>query len=121
MTIHQAKGLEFPVVFVYGLKNKKQVDSSIKLEEKLYKFRKNKPITKLSSDEKSEQDTIRRYYVAYSRAQYALIHLVPKTHFKTHSNNGDGYVGFIGKSVSKFLDYMPCLDNGQKPLTKWIR
>lgn len=96
MTVHQAKGLEFPFVFVYGLNLKTRSDDSILLEDAFSEFRKNPPLVDFTPEERSEHDLIRFYYVAYSRAKYALIHLVPKAHMKS------GNVGFIGKRLQKF-------------------
>ena len=83
MTVHQAKGLEFPFVFVYGLNQNPKPDFSILLEDALSRFRKNPSLISFDPNQRAEQDLIRFYYVAYSRAQYALIQLVPKNHFKS--------------------------------------
>ena len=83
MTVHQAKGLEFPFVFVYGLNQNPKPDFSILLEDALSRFRKNPSLISFNLNQRAEQDLIRFYYVAYSRAQYALIQLVPKNHFKS--------------------------------------
>ena len=88
MTVHQAKGLEFPFVFVYGLSQNPKPDFSILLEDALSRFRQNPSLISFSPNQRAEQDLIRFYYVAYSRAQYALIQLVPKNHFK----NGFGFM-----------------------------
>ncbi len=88
MTVHQAKGLEFPFVFVYGLSQNAKPDSSILLEDTLSLFRQNPSLISFNPKQRAEQDLIRFYYVAYSRAQYALIQLVPKNHFK----NGFGFM-----------------------------
>ncbi|ADC69068.1 UvrD/REP helicase [Methanocaldococcus sp. FS406-22] len=97
MTIHQAKGLEFPFVFVYGLRLKgdKPNESAI-IEEDLYKYRKIKYSINFTPLERTQQDLIRLYYVAYSRAKYALIHLVPRNHM------GSKGFGFIGNNFSLF-------------------
>lgn len=97
MTVHQAKGLEFPFVCVYGLKQKLRIDDSILLEDAFSDFRKNPPLVDFSPEERAEHDMIRFYYVAYSRAKYALIHIIPNAHF------ADDYLGFIGKKTQKFL------------------
>lgn len=98
MTVHQAKGLEFPFVFVYGLKQNLRSDDSILLEDAFSDFRKNPPLVDFSPEERAEHDMIRFYYVAYSRAKYALIHIVPKAHLSS------GYLGFIGKRLKKFQE-----------------
>jgi DNA helicase-2/ATP-dependent DNA helicase PcrA len=96
MTVHQAKGLEFPFVFVYGLNQNSGPDSSVLLEDALSRFRQNPPFVSFTPGQRAEQDLIRFYYVAYSRAQYALIHLVPGAHFK----NG---FGFMNRDTGRFL------------------
>lgn len=95
MTVHQAKGLEFPFVFVYGLSKNPKPDASILLEDSMSHFRQNPPFINFNPNQRAEQDLIRFYYVAYSRAQYALIHLVPQAHFKS------GF-GFINQSTNSF-------------------
>jgi DNA helicase-2/ATP-dependent DNA helicase PcrA len=98
MTVHQAKGLEFPFIFVYGLNLRPRNDDSILLEDAFSEFRKNPPLVDFTPEERAEHDLIRFYYVAYSRAKYALIHLVPDAHRKS------GNLGFIGKRLQKFED-----------------
>jgi DNA helicase-2/ATP-dependent DNA helicase PcrA len=99
MTVHQAKGLQFDFVFVYGLSNEPHPGSTIKLEKELSQFRKNSSSAiRFNEVQKAEQDLVRFYFVAYSRPKYALIHLVPKAHI-----NNDK-VGFINKSVRTFRD-----------------
>ncbi len=95
MTVHQAKGLEFPFVFVYGFNQNAEPDSSISLEDSLSQFRENPSFINFTPNQRAKQDLIRFYYVAYSRPEYALIHLVPKTHLK----NG---LGFMNQSISSF-------------------
>lgn len=80
MTIHQSKGLEFPFVFVHGLSSWKPSTNDIVFERTL-RSASSKSISKLSSNEISEmaeQDVARMFYVAYSRAQYALTLLIQK-------------------------------------------
>jgi DNA helicase-2/ATP-dependent DNA helicase PcrA len=79
MTIHQAKGLEFPFVFVDTLTEGDDVDdfepsSEHELEEELARF----PIDDRdfeygSAGDRALRDLVRKYYVAYSRAQYGLV------------------------------------------------
>jgi len=95
MTVHQAKGLQFPFVFVYGLNQTPSQESSVRLEDDLSQFRQNPSLLGFNQQQRTEQDLIRFYYVAYARAQYALIHLVPQAHF------GDGF-GFAGQDVHRF-------------------
>ena len=80
MTIHQSKGLEFPFVFVHGLSSWKPNENDIVFERTL-RSTSSKSISKPSSNEISEmakQDVARMFYVAYSRAQYALTLLIKK-------------------------------------------
>ena len=58
MTVHQAKGLEFPFVFVYGLKQSPKTDSSILLEDSLSQFRQNLSFINFSPKQRGEQDLI---------------------------------------------------------------
>jgi DNA helicase-2/ATP-dependent DNA helicase PcrA len=75
MTVHQAKGLEFPVVFVARTDEEAEPGSQHIIEEETSQFRKS--VTPASNvDQKAGEDLIRFYYVAYSRAQYALILLL---------------------------------------------
>ena len=74
MTIHQAKGLEFPFVIVGQLGNKGSVGTAQILEQQLAPFRQDLYLrTTRSADLLALEDDIRLLYVAYSRAQYALI------------------------------------------------
>ena len=95
MTIHQAKGLEFPIVFVYRLCDTPSPDAAA-LEELLNEFRNNPPDTIFNISDRAQQDMIRLFYVAYSRAKYALIHLVPKTHQRREC------LGFPNRSFREF-------------------
>ena len=88
MTIHQSKGLEFDFVFVYRLNKPLRESAAVFLEDILFPFRETKPVVRFTPNERNEQDLIRMYYVAYSRAKYALIHLVP-------SNQEKPAAGFI--------------------------
>ena len=98
MTVHQAKGLEFDIVFVYGLNREPRPNSSTLLEEALSQFRNDPPIIEFSAEQRAEQDLVRFYFVAYSRPKYALIHLVPRAHLKNDK------VGFINKNARNFQE-----------------
>jgi DNA helicase II / ATP-dependent DNA helicase PcrA len=87
MTVHQAKGLQFPFVFVYGLTpnvNFLKPDSSVMLESELQPFRKNRygGAGTFTPEQRVQQDLVRFYYVAYSRAQYALVLLSTQANAK---------------------------------------
>ncbi|ABR55822.1 UvrD/REP helicase [Methanococcus aeolicus Nankai-3] len=74
MTVHQAKGLEFPFVFVYLQKWQNKANDGAILEREFAEFTDFKRISTIPR-KKTFQDIIRFHYVAYSRAQYGLIHL----------------------------------------------
>lgn len=75
MTIHQSKGLEFPFVFVGHCNSKAQISSAHHLEDELgrYPIHQARSFTRPSATDRADLDLIRQYYVAYSRAEYALI------------------------------------------------
>jgi len=80
MTIHQSKGLEFPVVFVGSLHKKFPVQKQI--DRDLLPFSKRGPYE--TEKQMTEFDRLRHYYVAFSRAQKLLIlttHNMPKKWF----------------------------------------
>ena len=85
MTIHQAKGLEFPFVIVGQLGNKGKPGSAQILEQDLAPFRQDiyQRMTR-SADLLALEDDIRLLYVAYSRAQYGLILAGTSTQIKSH-------------------------------------
>jgi DNA helicase-2/ATP-dependent DNA helicase PcrA len=100
MTIHQSKGLEFPIVFVYGLSPGREDEVAPELENAFLKFRKNMPanLPPLSQSQKAKQDIIRLFYVAYSRAQYALILMAKSSEYR---KPGIGFGGSSSWSVFK--------------------
>jgi DNA helicase-2/ATP-dependent DNA helicase PcrA len=74
MTIHQAKGLEFPFVFVAQLGGRGSVGASQILERDLAPFRQDLYLRSARTPNLlALEDDIRLLYVAYSRAQIALI------------------------------------------------
>ena len=75
MTVHQAKGLEFPIVFVARTDEVAKPDYQHIIEEETEQFRKS-TIPKSSALQRAREDLIRFYYVAYSRARFALILLL---------------------------------------------
>ncbi|MFA4849530.1 MAG: ATP-dependent helicase [Methanoregula sp.] len=96
MTVHQAKGLEFPFVFVFGLDDTPRVDSTIRLEEELIPYRIVPSFVNLTPVQKAAQDLIRFYFVAYSRPQYALIHIIPLRHRKkSYGYANQDYVNYF--------------------------
>jgi DNA helicase-2/ATP-dependent DNA helicase PcrA len=80
MTIHQAKGLEFPVVVVGSLSN--QLQSPKKIDRDLGPFYHRPPFE--PENRMTLFDRMRLHYVAFSRPQKLLVltaHETPKKHF----------------------------------------
>ena len=77
MTVHQAKGLEFPFVFISRMDEDFGTEAQHRLEEEFSLFR-YRVYPLMPAIERAKQDLIRFYFVAYSRAQYALVMMVPK-------------------------------------------
>ena len=97
MTVHQAKGLEFSFVFVSRMDEKFNTEAQHRLEEDFAQFRRHVyPL--MPAIERAKQDLIRFYYVAYSRAQYALVMMVPKE--KLFPGEAEGkYLSLGGKDL----------------------
>jgi len=70
MTVHQAKGLEFPVVFASDLDSEPWTSGTYWLEEQLRPYAEISPTG--SKETRAERDEVRRFYVAYSRAEEDL-------------------------------------------------
>lgn len=80
MTIHQAKGLEFPVVIVDSLD--KQISSAKQVDRDLEPFYRRPQFEPF--DRITQFDRMRLHYVAFSRAEKILVltaHEEPKDHF----------------------------------------
>ena len=95
MTIHQSKGLEFPIVFVYGLSNSRKKDDTSAYLESVFDRYKSKIVmtpNNFTDEQRTKQDVIRLFYVAYSRAQYALILLAKNSEYTKPG------IGFGGNS-----------------------
>lgn len=84
MTIHQAKGLQFPFVFVGHMGEDPDVSTAHQLETQLAPFPTNpaRTFARLPEQTRAELDMIRQYYVAYSRAQWALVLMGTTAQFK---------------------------------------
>ena len=85
MTIHQSKGLEFPFVIVAQLGDKGRVGAAQRLEHELAPFRNDLyPRSAQPPADLAIEDDIRLLYVAYSRAEYALILVATPAQLKNH-------------------------------------
>jgi superfamily I DNA/RNA helicase len=71
MTVHQAKGLEFPVVVVDNLGDSPRVGTDNLTEDFLAEWSPRRVIG--TAAQRAEQDLIRRFYVAFSRAKNLLV------------------------------------------------
>ena len=87
MTIHQSKGLQFPFVFVGSLSGGARVSLSHRMESLFSNYPENAArVFRLPKEElRAEMDLIRQFYVAYSRAVYALILLGTESQFRSKS------------------------------------
>ena len=92
MTVHQAKGLEFPFVFVSNLVPDKRVGAELQLEDTMRQFQTNPSLSGLTNRERADQDWIRFFYVAYSRAIYSLVLLTTADEFEKQGIGFGGYV-----------------------------
>jgi DNA helicase-2/ATP-dependent DNA helicase PcrA len=99
MTIHQSKGLEFPVVFVGGMSEKMKGNKTLARLEELFRELLIYPYREPELLELADQ--IRKFYVAYSRSMYALILLNPEG-----SRRG---VGFPEESMSSLENFKELL------------
>jgi DNA helicase-2/ATP-dependent DNA helicase PcrA len=83
MTMHQSKGLQFPFVFVGHIGQDWDTSATHRLETELGQFPGNpaRAFPRPSEDLRAELDLIRQYYVAYSRAQNALVLVGTKAQF----------------------------------------
>jgi DNA helicase-2/ATP-dependent DNA helicase PcrA len=87
MTMHQSKGLEFPFVFVGHMGEGPKVGKSHCLETLFSAYPANpaRCFPRRPEIERAEMDLVRQYYVAYSRAEYALIFLGTTAQFNKES------------------------------------
>lgn len=106
LTIHASKGLEFPIVIVYNYSANLPAPRDEHYLEELFS------ITKVpsSKEDRALQDAIRKYYVAYSRAQYALIMVSeddrgvkPPQAWGLKVPNRTFYVGELGKKDGRLI------------------
>lgn len=103
MTIHQAKGLEFPFTFLGSLGEKTRENAQLILEDEIRQFSKRAfpDSTVLSLEDKKVQDIVRLFYVAKSRAQNALILVASNNEIK----NAKLGIGFGGKGMNWLSNY----------------
>lgn len=78
MTVHQAKGLEFPVIVAGDLDSVDDADSTEYFED-LFSEHSALSRTEISKEDRSVNDTIRRFYVQYSRAKNTLLLLADRS------------------------------------------
>lgn len=99
MTIHQAKGLEFPFVFVAQLGQGGFAGAAEILEQDLAPFRQDLYSRSTRNPGLlAIEDDIRLLYVAYSRAQYGLILVGTQDHIKKHvAAPGRNHIEFCKK------------------------
>jgi superfamily I DNA/RNA helicase len=76
MTTHQAKGLEFPVVFVNDLDEEPWMSGTYWIEDQLAPYADIDAVG--DREERAERDEVRRFYVSYSRAEEDLVLLGPR-------------------------------------------
>lgn len=71
LTVHQSKGLEFPVVFAVANERFRSSGAEHHQEELFYPYRRSsaRDIEEFSQTERAIHDTIRRFYVSISRAE----------------------------------------------------
>lgn len=107
LTIHQAKGLEFPIVFVAGIESANPIIGGVhRLEDELGQFRKS-TIKRLDPEIRCKIDIIRMFFVAYSRAQYSLVILLRDGWINPGENNS---IALGGGSVSWFKENVDVLE-----------
>jgi DNA helicase-2/ATP-dependent DNA helicase PcrA len=87
MTMHQSKGLEFPFVFVGHMGENWKIGASHYLETLFSAYPANpaRSFPRRPEADRAEMDLVRQYYVAYSRAEYALIFLGIPSHFNSQT------------------------------------
>ncbi len=71
MTVHQAKGLQFPIVVVDNIGDTPRAGADHWTEDFLSPWTRRRPIDEAQT--RAEQDLVRRFYVSYSRAKNLLV------------------------------------------------
>ena len=105
MTIHQSKGLEFPIVIVGGLDGASSNWRLARLEELFSSFL---PYQVKNSWERNAVDAAKQFFVAYSRAIYALVILhggeVSEEDLKSRPWKAAGYPAFEPAELRSFRE-----------------
>ena len=117
MTMHQVEGLQFPFMFVGHMGEDPAVSVSHQLETRLSQFPTNpaRAFARLPRAMRAELDMIRRYYVAYSRAQWALILMGTNAQFKTGSTALRAERGMAAESRTAAVEeQMATWDNSRR-------
>lgn len=121
MTTHQAKGLEFPVVFVGNLDTEPWTSGTYWLEDELEPYADIGPVGDVES--RAERDEVRRFYVSYSRAEEDLVLLgsAGETTDLSLGYDADGtpiHEGWFSgeRSVETPEDFLASVDEGVGPL-----
>jgi len=108
MTVHQAKGLEFPVVFVARIDEDAEPGPEHIIEDELNQFREAK-VQKSKVDQQAREDMIRFYYVAYSRARYALFLMLKAKRINLGEGNTE-QIGLGGKDLGWLKNKLSILE-----------
>lgn len=83
MTIHQSKGLEFPFVFVAQVGQSARGTTSQELELTFAPMRRvQRGRAQMTAQELADQDDIRLFFVAYSRAEHGLVMIAAPTQIR---------------------------------------
>lgn len=102
MTIHNAKGLEFDVVFVSGLNDYPRADKKTFLSD----------FEKISTDDGAERDFYRKYYTAFTRAKKLLVILDNSRDYRL-SNFANT---LADSSALKTIDFKKEIPKKEKPI-----
>jgi DNA helicase-2/ATP-dependent DNA helicase PcrA len=73
LTIHQAKGLEFSIVFVCATRETRGPGAAHHQEDLFGRYRVWEPQAGFSASERAVHDLMRQYFVAFSRPKYSLV------------------------------------------------
>lgn len=88
LTIHQAKGLEFSIVFVCAMQADRGPGSSHHQEDLFAGYRRHPASGSFSPAERAAHDAIRQHFVAFSRAKYGLVLCMEKETYDVVTKGG---------------------------------